>query len=376
MRGPKKVDVHLPGPEPSPNNSPAKDMLKKKRSSLHKRDPAYKPGAAESDEDASSVAESSAGAPGTPRVRRTEPERIQHFRDDPHCDQFEEHRVHCTNCDKWISLGKRPTYAITPWANHLKRCIKNEQPTQDEEEEDEIEEETGSAAARSAAGDRKRTTEVERRAILETDPMVEEARPHEVLCKVCHRWIKLASSRVYVLGNWNRHKESCTGKTQPSDRVAMAERKLKVVNDTQAKSFTPRAVECASCGETIRVGKGLPDYDLTKWNEHKTQCVQSEVKSVIAPLVNGAAVDPIVPAVSDVVDAATEYIASPDKGTKRPRQSEDGDVETDSRPQTRQRTADYEPPQQDPPGPWGWFLMPFKNFFRGFREGLSGGSTS
>ncbi|TFK48557.1 hypothetical protein OE88DRAFT_1761684, partial [Heliocybe sulcata] len=341
----------------------------------------FKPGAPDSDqEDDASVGESSAGTPGTPRLRRSEPERIQYFKDHPNCDQFEVHRVHCTNCGKWISLGKRPTYAITPFSNHLKRCIKNDQPVQEpvqeEEEEDEIEEETASVAAPSTAGDRdrKRTTEAERRAVLEADPMVEDARPNEVLCKSCRKWIKLASTRVYVLGNWNRHKESCTGLRQPSDRVAMAERKLKVVNDPQAKAFTPRGVECATCGETVRVGKGLPDYDLTKWNEHKASCAYTEPKSIVAPLVNSTAA-----AVSDAVSAATETLASaisPDKGQKRPRESEDGEAETESRPQTRQRTTNYQAPEQDAPGPWGWFMMPFKNFFRGFREGLNGGSTS
>lgn len=59
--------------------------------------------------------------------------------------------------------------------------------------------------------------------------------------------------------------------SRPSDRVASAERKLKLVNDSQVKSFTEHEVVCHDCGEKVQlIGSG--NYNLTKWDEHKLVC--------------------------------------------------------------------------------------------------------
>ena len=58
---------------------------------------------------------------------------------------------------------------------------------------------------------------------------------------------------------------------RPSSRVATATRKLQLVNDSQAKSFGIHNVHCASCNRDVDLGHAI-DYDLTKWEDHKTQC--------------------------------------------------------------------------------------------------------
>lgn len=60
----------------------------------------------------------------------------------------------------------------------------------------------------------------------------------------------------------------------PSSRVATAERKLKLVNDASAKSFSGTSVECKHCDATIALD-GEGDYNLTKWQEHKAACPRS-----------------------------------------------------------------------------------------------------
>ena len=60
----------------------------------------------------------------------------------------------------------------------------------------------------------------------------------------------------------------------PSSRVATAERKLKLVNDASAKSFSGTTVECKHCDTTILLD-GEGDYNLTKWQEHKAACTRS-----------------------------------------------------------------------------------------------------
>lgn len=56
--------------------------------------------------------------------------------------------------------------------------------------------------------------------------------------------------------------------SRPSGRVAAAERKLRIVNDSQAKSFDPKNVECALCEVNVNL-QGEGDYNLTSWEAHK-----------------------------------------------------------------------------------------------------------
>ena len=58
---------------------------------------------------------------------------------------------------------------------------------------------------------------------------------------------------------------------RPSSRVAAAERKLRLVNDAQAKTFDIRCVECSQCDRKI-VLEGDGDYNIAKWDEHKAEC--------------------------------------------------------------------------------------------------------
>lgn len=57
--------------------------------------------------------------------RRLEPERIQYFKDEPHCGKLEPHEAECTKCDKVVKLGHAQTYSIRPWDIHRSRCDSN-----------------------------------------------------------------------------------------------------------------------------------------------------------------------------------------------------------------------------------------------------------
>jgi hypothetical protein len=60
----------------------------------------------------------------------------------------------------------------------------------------------------------------------------------------------------------------------PSSRVATAERKLNLVNDAAAKSFTTTSVQCKHCDATVAL-EGEGDYNTVKWEEHKASCPRS-----------------------------------------------------------------------------------------------------
>lgn len=57
------------------------------------------------------------------RAKRSEEERINFFRTDPHVAQFEAYRVLCGSCDKWIRLRSNSSYCSIPWEAHRKSCL-------------------------------------------------------------------------------------------------------------------------------------------------------------------------------------------------------------------------------------------------------------
>ncbi|KAI0741382.1 hypothetical protein C8Q80DRAFT_132696 [Daedaleopsis nitida] len=57
------------------------------------------------------------------RAKRTEEERIDYLRSDPYVAKFEAYRVLCASCDKWIRLRPNSTYCSIPWDAHRKSCL-------------------------------------------------------------------------------------------------------------------------------------------------------------------------------------------------------------------------------------------------------------
>jgi hypothetical protein len=235
-----------------------------------------------------------------------------------------------------------------------------------------------------------RRTESERQAFLESDPRAEKVKPTEAMCKKCQKWIKLSGKQRFALTSWNNHQQRCSG-ALPSSRIATAQRKLRIVNDSQAKAFTARSVECAACESSIQLD-GEGDYDLTKWDAHKTHCSSlpqtSRVTSHNATKLNHEIVatssissnqspEPTSPTPVDRPPASSTstdgtLIASdrsPAMQQVLKRSSETTDDE-EARPQKRVRADGYKPNEKEAPGPLGWFLLPFKTFVQGFREGL------
>ncbi|KIJ57773.1 hypothetical protein HYDPIDRAFT_34803 [Hydnomerulius pinastri MD-312] len=332
--GPKVVDVHLPGPSPKrqrrdseESQPPSKPTSKSAhargsstssiKSSHAKPSSSARPAStkptssrrpespADDADETSSIAESSSGT----RVRRSEPERIQYFKDQPACGELEAHRAFCTRCDSWVSLGKQRTYTVRPWELHRTKCDqkpaaakeakpttnevlqveeKQEAPAPDNMEvptQDPVKEKLTSPPSTPANANNNpssptsskaiRRSEAERIAILQADPRAQEVKPHEVFCRSCQKWIKLSINQPYSLANWQSHQQRCSGST-PSSRVATAERKITLLNDPQARWSAPRSVQCAFCKSTVEMD-GAVDYDLTKWNEHKEKCTPSNV---------------------------------------------------------------------------------------------------
>jgi len=394
--GPKKIDFRLPGPSPrrvqrdgsaidAPSGKPLKSLHARSSSSItslnrvesrdvngspFRKKPVSVIGVKTSKmslkremtpesemdvDDGASVAESSLGIG---RIRRTEAERIEYFKNQPDCGAVEEHRALCNRCRKFVSLGRRRAYTVRPWEIHREKC--DQKPPSSlpghsglSQRDDDLESDIGSTASSVVM------SEAERKSVLDSDPRAEQVKAGEVLCRKCHKWIRLSKTTNYALYNWTKHQQRCSG-VVPSSRVATAERKLRIVNDSQAKSFDPKNVECALCGENIPL-QGEGDYNLTSWEAHKKVC---KAKGSHSHASSSSSTDSTL-AVSDVG-------SSPGKrGLKRSLEEPELAVDDpDARPQTRPRTEKYQPPQQEAPGPLGWFLLPFKAFVRGFKESM------
>lgn len=98
---------------------------------------------------------------------------------------------------------------------------------------------------------------------------------------MCGKWIKLSQAIEYSLSNWRSHKLRCRRSPLPTPskpilgpngRVAIAERKIVLLNDPQVKAFSTANVHCGTC-KTIVSLEGEVDYDLSKWIEHKQKCI-------------------------------------------------------------------------------------------------------
>jgi len=312
-----------------------------------------------------------------PRIHRNETQRIQFLKDHPDCGEFEPHRAFCLRCERWVALSGNSTYPLTRWNKHLEKC--GQSATQPDpapiksEESDVPDEDSEDDKAYSVSGQasRRTRTEEERYAYLEADPMVREIKDHEVQCKTCQRRIKLGTDRKYMLTRWEQHKVRCTG-SLPSGRVATANRRLQLVNDTQVKQFTTRSVDCEECNDTIPL-EGEGEFNLARWLDHKSRCPKprSGPSKPAQPSPISRSRRPASVASTDVTVVAPEN--SPNKGEKRRRET---DGQEDDRRNVRARTETYDPPQENVPSIWQWVTLPFKAFLRGFREGLGTSSTS
>ncbi|KAJ7430573.1 hypothetical protein B0H11DRAFT_1942811 [Mycena galericulata] len=55
-----------------------------------------------------------------------------------------------------------------------------------------------------------KTSEAERREVLENNKWISEVEPHRVRCGGCKEWVKLTSTRPYKPNNWTRHESKCS----------------------------------------------------------------------------------------------------------------------------------------------------------------------
>ncbi|KAM5536629.1 hypothetical protein V8D89_009724 [Ganoderma adspersum] len=405
-RTPKKVDVHLPGPSPKRDTdasakkpasvrgkrgthsragsvaslaredtlvdvSPSKPQSAKPRSQIKRTD------TLEDDE------ESSAGGTfGTGRysARKGEAERRQFLEDDPNSGEIEPHRIYCKACSEWVDLNPKLKFIMKLWIEHRKRCQGIdlvESPTKEKEKAStEPEEDNASVAEQSvlesaSIGIKRVKKEEDRKAIIEADPLSGEVKTDTAFCKGCQSWVKLSTVTTYSLHHWRNHSNKCNSGV-PSSRVATAQRKLSLVNDSQVKIFTTQSVDCKLCNSTVEL-EGKADYDTTKWEEHKATCTSGLSNGVVAKV---AAVETPAPSLSrpppSVTDTeetavATDVPSTPQKRTKRSREEEDAPERS-----VRARDTSYEPPQGENPGFVGWIADSIKSFFRSFREGLAG----
>ncbi|CAK5267747.1 unnamed protein product [Mycena citricolor] len=319
-------------------------------------------------DDATSVAESSMGA-GT--IRRTEAERIEYFNNQPDCSDIEPHSVTCTRCKKVVNLGRKQTYRVKPWETHRQRCDQKVSATEYVQFmpyrvaltvhiRDDAQSELRSEAGTTKRSNTRHSVE-QRKAILESDERAKTVLPDKVLCRKCDKWIRLAAKSEYALSNWNAHQTSCGGAVV-SHRVAMATRKIQLVNDSQASSSGPRHVDCRFCGITVELD-GDADYTLTNWESHKQTCTSPSKsgRATKAPQER-----------SPASEEAPEAEASHTRGTKRGLDEPDLDVaDPDARAPNRARKESYEPVNKAPPSVLGWFLMPFKAFMHGYQQSMA-----
>ncbi|KAL5536664.1 hypothetical protein ACEPAF_487 [Sanghuangporus sanghuang] len=316
--------------------------------------------------------------------RTTEAERRSYLESHPDVAELEPHRVKCRCCDKWLKLSSTQKYALAPWKLHKKACtpenlcsrksrLKNVSLASGAEDDDAssiapsipASEATGKFVAgriRSSA---------DRQRLLEEDELSGEVRPDSIFCSACAKWVKLSTRTAYQLKNWMIHTERMHGRTEgisvagfnvlaPSNRIREAERKLKLVNDAQARDFTISRVTCKVCSSDVTLSEIVP-YQLDNWLAHKAACPSGAKPS--APPSRSSTI------LTCVATDGAKSTAFP-SGQKRAREDEEGEEDSKA---ARPRTSSYTIPDLKPSGPWGWWKLPWETFKRGFTEGLGAG---
>lgn len=356
-----------------------------------------------------SPATSPAPSPVSSPVKRNRPksaaERRKQLEDHELTGDVEMTRAWCKRCESWVALSEKTPYSIRPWFQHVKRCEPDNQNVGESEHEEEEEEEIVSISAAtelvsvSSTAQRRDMTEAQRRALLKADPRAEVVRSYEVLCRTCRTWVMLDSREKYHIVNWVAHQGTCES-GQPSDRVASAERQLKLLNDSQAESFTEHEVLCRACGEKVQL-LGSGNYNLTKWEEHKTHCsTAGSTQQLVADAVvletahptempgrtrtelrgEPTLPCPIPVALSVASTEATLMVIDPPLGSTTARKRSREEVEegaagesVEARPVARAKTERYEAAGGPMPGLWDRLMVPWRVFVQGFSEGFRSG---
>jgi hypothetical protein len=161
-------------------------------------------------------------------------------------------------------------------------------------------------------------------------------------------------------------------------------------------------VLCKHCDATIALD-GEGDYNVTKWDEHKTNCprsvystsvdvgfvlLNSTCDSLIQSEQAAAHTDSTPVTTSDASPSrseksedrpplsaasteatAVDTVGSSSTSKKRPRESDED--ESENRPHTRARTD-----VSHPSGALDWLLLPFRSFVSGFRKGMGQSPSS
>jgi len=293
---------------------------------------------------------------------------------------MEPHHVQCLRCDKSVNLGRRQTYAVRPWEIHRASCDqrpahKSLTVSQGKEVLRDAMQSPSAQVPTSQPTPARRPSEQERKEFLESDSQIETVEKHRVSCRKCLTWVDLGQTSSYATGNWVKHKVRCSA-ALPSSRVAAAKRRLLLVNDSQAVSFNSRNVGCTLCGANILL-EGEGDFNLAKWNEHKSTCIKPVPLSK-NDTTNSISFPGLSPPLKPLSSAPTEDTLVADSGLsstrhslKRPREETDS-VPVDDMPKSvRPRTESYLAPTAEPPDSMlGWFMLPFHSFIRGFKESL------
>ena len=176
--------------------------------------------------------------------------------------------------------------------------------------------------------------------------------------------------------------------------MAAAKRRLLLVNDSQVAAFDSKIVRCTLCGVNV-VLEGDGDFNLTKWNGHKSTCIKCVLSanplssflrhSVRAiPVSQNDATNSIsfpknLPPHPPLSSASTEDtlvfdagLSDARQGLKRPRDESESSPGLDMPKAVRPRTESYLPATMEPPNSiLGWVMLPFHSFVRGFKESLS-----
>lgn len=139
------------------------------------------------------------------RAKRSEEERINFFRTDPHVAQFEAYRVLCGSCNKWIRLRSNSSYCSIPWEAHRKSCLSKKSLVNVSQFRARI------LLIHLRCRVQPRSPSEQRKRLFSNDPHVRDVEKDRVLCNACDSWIQiLMDDGRQAIAHWDQHKLTCS----------------------------------------------------------------------------------------------------------------------------------------------------------------------
>ena len=208
-----------------------------------------------------------------------------------------------------------------------------------------------------------------------------------VVCQGCGGTVGLSTKVPYELGNWVRHKEGCAGVRSAGASTSKVGVEGESGGEREAGQ-SGQGTEGQGQGQRENMGAASVSAkeegnvvlgQKRKRNEYESEEESGETSKHQHPGRPENMDYEGTKGKSKGKEREVENGIEEAEGSERKKDADSEDRNANRNVNTssiRRRLNSYIAPEMTPPGKWGWFLLPWESFKKGFSEGLFHSSTS